>query len=151
MALPHLDGDAQMIVKLANEIAQELGLEYVGTEHILLGILRHNQGIGAQVLRNLGVDEKRATAEVKRMMRAAKEDTWVFGRLPSSPHHRNVMALAIDEAVQLESREIRSEHLLLALLREKGSAAQRVLSKLSVTLTAVRSEVLRTLSNAKPA
>lgn len=147
MPFQHLDADGQAIITLANEIAHEYGLEYVGTEHILLGILRHNRGVGAQVLRSFGVTEAKARRIVDELVGPELEDTWVFGRLPGSPHFRNVMELAIDEATQLESREIRSEHLLLALLRETGSTAQRVLERLGVTLPACRAEVLKLLGN----
>lgn len=143
MPLQHLDAHGRAIVKLANRIAHESDLEYVGTEHILLAILRHDGGHGARVLRRFGIDEERASRTIQRLRQRDKEDTWVFGRLPGTPHFRNVMALAIDEATQLESKEIGSEHLLLALLREKGSMAQRVLSKLGLTLSACREAVLR--------
>lgn len=146
MQRPHLDGDARAIVKLADEIAREFELDYVGTEHVLLAILRHGRGLGATVLARFKVDEARARAEVDRILAQSLEDTWVFGRLPGSPHFRNVIERAIDESAQLESNEIRSEHLLLALLREKGSTAQLILEKLGVTLKQAREEILRQLA-----
>lgn len=146
MPFQHLNADGKAIVKLANEIAYEFGLEYVGTEHILLAILRHGGGLGPKVLKKFKISEARARTAIEKLQQRDKEDTWVFGRLPGSPHFRNVMALAIDEATQLESQEIGSEHLLLALLREKGSLAQRVLSKSGLTLSGCREEILRQLS-----
>ncbi|MFN0136317.1 MAG: Clp protease N-terminal domain-containing protein [Phycisphaerae bacterium] len=147
---PRLDEHADNIVKkVAQEIAYEMGLDYVGTEHVLLAILRHNQGVGARVLRHYGMDESRARLEIERILARDMEDTWVFGRLPGSPHYRNVVALAIDEATQLEAKEIGTEHILLALLREEGSTAQRVLATAGVTLKACRQEVLRELSDSK--
>ena len=148
MPLPRLDTDADAVLKLANEIAHEFELEYVGTEHILLAILRHGRGLGPKVLQAFKVDEARARAEIDKLLQRDKEDTWVFGRLPGSPNYKNVMALAIDEATQLEAKAIGSEHLLLSLLREKGSAGQRALYKLGVSLKACRAEVLRQLSRA---
>jgi len=146
MAYPRLDGNAAQIVKtVAQQIAYEFELDYVGTEHILLAILRHDKGVGAQVLHALNVDEERAREMVIDVLQRAMEDTWVFGRLPGSPHYRNVLAHAIDEATQLESKHIGSEHLLLALLREEGSTAQRVLARLGVTLKKCRTEVLKLL------
>jgi ATP-dependent Clp protease ATP-binding subunit ClpC len=143
--MPHLNPDADAIVKLANTIAHEYEQEYVGTEHILLAILDHDKSAGAAVLKKLGLTAEKARLHLADLLEKDKEDTWVFGRLPGSPHFKNVMALAIDEATQLESREIGSEHLLLALLREDGSAAQRVLAKAKITLDAARKEVLRHL------
>jgi ATP-dependent Clp protease ATP-binding subunit ClpC len=150
MAYPQLDKDAARIVKnVAQEIAYEFELDYVGTEHILLAILRFGQGIGAQVLQAFNVTEDGAHQTVKEVLKRDMEDTWVFGRLPGSPHYRNVLAYAIDEATQLEAKRIGSEHLLLALLREEGSTAHRVLAKLGVTLKKCRAEVLKHLASPK--
>jgi len=146
MPLRHLDDHARAIVQLANEIAHEYELEFVGTEHILIAILRNDQGRGAQVLKDDGIDETKARRVIDEIVQRDKEDTWVFGRLPGSPHFRNVMALAIDEAGQMSSKLIGSEHLLLALLREKGSTAQRALSKLGMTLGKCRQAVARSAS-----
>jgi len=144
MTYPQLDAHAAQIVKqTAQQIAYEFELDYVGTEHILLAILRCGQGIGAAVLKDLGVTEELARKKVEEVIKRDMEDTWVFGRLPGSPHYRNVLAHAIDEATQLEARQIGSEHLLLALLREEGSTAQRVLSQLGVTLKKCRAEILK--------
>ena len=148
MSYPQLDKDAARIVKkVAQEIAYEFELDYVGTEHILLAILRHGKGAGFDVLAGFDIDENRARKTVEDVLKRDMEDTWVFGRLPGSPHYRNVLAHAIDEATQLEAPKIGSEHLLLALLREKGSTAQRVLSKLGVTLKSCRSAILKQLSH----
>lgn len=148
MPYPRLDADADLIVKkIAQEIAYEFGLDFVGTEHILLAVLRHGKGVGAEVLRDFGLDEAKVRKAVEEMMQRDKEDTWVFGRLPGSPHYRNVVALAIDEATQLESRQIGPEHLLLGLLREQGSTAQRVLEELGVTLEGCRKQILKKLSH----
>jgi ATP-dependent Clp protease ATP-binding subunit ClpC len=143
MSLQHLDAHANAVVKLANDVAREYELDYVGTEHILLALARHGGGGGAAVLKRLGGSEAQIKRELDALMQAAKEDTWVFGRLPGTPHYRNVIALAIDEATQLEAKEIGTEHLLLGLLREKGSLAQLVLEKLGVTLPRCRQEILK--------
>jgi ATP-dependent Clp protease ATP-binding subunit ClpC len=149
MPLQHLDAHAQAIVDLANQIAREYEIDYVGTEHILLAILRHHDNVGAGVLHSMGVTEQRAREKIDELVQRSKEDTWVFGRLPGSPHFRNVIARAIEEAGQLEARKIGSEHLLLALLREKHSTAQQALALLGVSLKRCRDEILRVLS-AKP-
>lgn len=145
MPFQHLDTDAKAVVSLSNAIAHEQGLEYVGTEHILLALLQYDHGTAAKTLQKLGVDEDAVRAEVDAITQSAKEDTWVFGRLPGSPHYRRVIELAIDEATQLEATKISSEHLLLALLREKGSAAERALASLNVTLERARAIVLKEL------
>lgn len=139
----HLDANARDVIQAAQAIAREFQLDYVGTEHILLAILRSSQGLGRKALNAMKVSEPVARREIEKLLEKDMEDTWVFGRLPGSPHFRNVMVLAQDEAAQLESKEIGSEHLLLALLREKGSTAQRALAKCGVTLESCREEVLR--------
>ncbi|RMF83477.1 MAG: hypothetical protein D6744_04590 [Planctomycetota bacterium] len=148
MSYPRFDEHSDHIVKkLAQEIAAEYGLDFVGTEHILLAILRHDHGVAAKALRRFGVDERRARETLDDIMKSDLEDTWVFGRLPGSPNYRNVVARAIEEATQLESPEIRPEHLLLALLHERGSTAQRVLAAMGVHMENCRAEVLRFLQH----
>jgi ATP-dependent Clp protease ATP-binding subunit ClpC len=147
VSFPHLDPDADRIVRhVAQQIAYECGLDYVGTEHVLMAIARHPGGLGHRVLREFGLGEVAIRAAVEELAQRDKDDTWVFGRLPGSPHYRNVVALAIDEATQLESKTIGSEHLLLGLLREQGSMAQRVLERGGVTLANCREKILESLS-----
>ncbi len=146
MAYPRLDEHAETITRrLSQEIAREFGLEYVGTEHILLAILRYGRGVGAQVLHGFGVDEARCRQRVEQTYQRDKEDTWVFGRLPGTPHYRNVIASAIEEARQTGCEEIGSEHLLLGLLHERGSVAQRVLASFGIELDDCRRKVLEKL------
>lgn len=146
MPLRRLDEDARAVVNLANDIAHEFELEYVGTEHILLAILRHDSNVGARVLRKFGLDEHKVRAAIDELFKRAKEDTWVFGRLPGSPHYRNVIERAMEVAEQLESKSIGSAHLLLALYHDKDSTAQRTLTGLGVSLKKCRDAVLRELA-----
>ena len=94
-----------------------------------------------------GLTEKKVRQAVEDQLKRDMEDTWVFGRLPGSPHYRNVVEHAINEATQLEAQKIGSEHLLLALLREEGSTAQRVLAKFGIDLKNCRAAVLKQLSH----
>lgn len=146
MRLQHLDGDAEAIMKTAQSIAREHDQEYVGTEHVLLAILRSPGTRAARVLLKLGVDEARGRAAVAELIQKSKEDTWVLGRLPGTPHFKNVVALAIEEATQLKSKSVGTEHLLLALIREQGCVADRALHKLGVRLKRVRDEVVQQFS-----
>lgn len=146
MPLRRLDADARAVVNLANDIAHEYEMEYEGTEHILLAILRHDDNVGARALHKLGVDEDKVRAAIDDIVQRAKEDTWVFGRLPGSPHYRNVIERAMEVAEQLESQSIGSAHLLLALYHDKESTAQRTLTGLGVTLKKCRDQVLRELA-----
>lgn len=136
------------VVKLGEEIAREYEQEYVGTEHVLLAISREGTGLGARILEQGGATEDRIRREVEKLVKASLEDTWVFGRLPGSPHFKNVVARAIEEARELNSREVCTEHLLLALLAEKGCVAQAALKDLGFNTKSVREQVTQL---AKPA
>lgn len=138
----HLSSRVDQVIKLANSIAREYEQEYVGTEHILLAIAREGTGVGARILKNRKASEARIKEEVEKLIRSRLEDTWVFGRLPGSPHFKNVIAHAIEEARQLKSREVCTEHLLLGLLAEKGCVAQQALKALGLSVKAVREDVL---------
>jgi ATP-dependent Clp protease ATP-binding subunit ClpC len=129
------------VVKLANRIAREYEQEYVGTEHVLLAIAEEGTGLGARILMDRGITSYHVRAEVDKLIQTSMEDTWVFGRLPGTPHFRNVMARAIEEARELKSREVCTEHLLLGLLIEKGSVAQAALAELGVTARQVRDAI----------
>lgn len=143
MTRKHLNPDARAIVDLSNAIAREYELEYVGTEHILLAILRHGQGSGAAALQQLKVTEPKVTKEVHELNERAKEDTWVFGRLPGSPHFLNVIDRAQELSDELKSEAIGSEHILLALFQEHDSAAYQILHNLGVNSRICRDTVLR--------
>jgi ATP-dependent Clp protease ATP-binding subunit ClpC len=138
----HLSSRVDKVVKLANSIAREYEQEYVGTEHILLAIAGEGTGVGARILSQRGATQDKIRVEVEKITRARMEDTWVFGRLPGSPHFKNVVARAIEEARALDSKEVCTEHLLLGLLAEKGCTAQQALRALGVTAREVREDVL---------
>jgi ATP-dependent Clp protease ATP-binding subunit ClpC len=146
MSLRRLAPDARAVVDLANEIAHEFEQEYVGTEHVLLAILRHHDNVGARALESLGIDEDYIRSTLDELFQRAKEDTWVFGRLPGSPHYRNVIERAMDIAEQLEAKSITCAHLLLALFHDQQSAARRILATKGVNLKKCRDAVLRELA-----
>ncbi len=129
------------VVKLAHDIAREYDEEYVGTEHVLLAISREGTGVGAKVLLKHGAAPEKIKEQVDQLIKHSMEETWVFGRLPGSPHFKNVVAGAIEAARQLESREVCTEHLLLALLKEKGSVAYNALKNLGIKIEDVRGDV----------
>ncbi len=133
------------IIDTSQRIARDYEQEYVGTEHLLLAILSEGTGVGMEILTDRGIDLARTKKVVDELVKASLEDTWVFGRLPGSPHFRNVMAGAIEEARQLESKVVCSEHLLLALTREPGSVAHAALEKLGLRAGAIRLEITKRL------
>ncbi len=134
-----------LVIKRSQRIARDYGQDYVGTEHLLLAVMEDDTGVAVDILKDLGVDLPRIKEAIDRLVKSSLEDTWVFGRLPGTPHFRNVMAAAIEEARQLESRVISTEHLLLALAREKGSVAHTALAELGIRAPAIRLEITKRL------
>ena len=130
------------VIKLAHDIAREYDMEYVGTEHVLLAIRQEGTGVGARVLGKHEVTYAGLKTQVDKLIEKSMEDTWVFGRLPGTPHFKNVVAVAIAQARQLESKEVCTEHLLLALLRENGSVAREALHHLGLTYDKVVQDIL---------
>jgi ATP-dependent Clp protease ATP-binding subunit ClpC len=131
------------VIKLAEAIAREYEQEYVGTEHVLLAIAREGTGLGAGILKAKNATEDRIREEIDKLVKASLEDTWVFGRLPGSPHFRNVIARAIEEARELKGKIVCTEHLLLALLSEKGCVAQAALQNLGFDAKSTREQVVQ--------
>jgi len=135
------------IIRLAQKIAREYEQDYVGTEHLLLAILREGSNAGSEILTDRDVDMARAKGVVDRLIQDSLEETWVFGRLPGTPHFRNVMAAAIEEARQLESKFVCAEHLLIALAREEGSVASAAMNEMGVRAPMIRAEITRRLES----
>lgn len=138
MIQQHLSSEAASIVNLAKEFARQYGQNYVGTEHLLLGILGECESFGAVVLEELGVDLDRAKDKVDEVLKDRSQETWVMGRLPGTPHFRDVLARAAEQAKGAGNWQIRSEHLLLALLAEGNSTGCRALESLGLSLESVR-------------
>ncbi len=139
--LPKSSQRVAEVIKLANVIAREYDQEYVGTEHLLLAIQREGTGVGALVLARRGVTVRKLRDEVDSLIKKQMEETWVFGRLPGTPHFKNVMASAIEQCQTLGSKEVCTEHLLLALAHERGCVAQKALKSLGATYDDVRAEI----------
>ncbi len=140
--LPKSSPRIARVIKFANEIAREYEQEYVGTEHVLLAIQREGSGIGAAVLGRQGITAGALRNEIDKLVKKQLEETWVFGRLPGTPHFKNVVASAIEECQQLKSKEVCTEHLLLALVRERGCVAYRALKDLGLSYENLRSDVV---------
>jgi len=145
--LPKSSQRVAEVMKDANAIAHDYEREYVGTEHVLLAIQREGEGIGAKVLAKHSITEPKLRNEIDKLIKKQMEETWVFGRLPGTPHFKNVIAGAIQQCQQLEGREVCTEHLLLALLKEKGSVAYGALKNLGLTYDQARADVLALSTN----
>lgn len=139
----HLVGD---VIQRANAVAREYDQEYVGTEHVLIAISTSADGLGVKVLAKRGISATNLRQEIDKLVKKRLEETWVFGRLPGTPHFKNVMATAIEQCQQLEAREVCTEHLLLALLKERGSVAYKALKNLGLTYELARADVLELIN-----
>jgi len=132
---------------LAREEAARLHHDYIGTEHLLLGLLREGQGIAASVLNNLGLDLDAIRQAVESMV-SSTGGTLTIGEIPFTPRAKRVVELAVEEARQLGHNYVGTEHLLLGLIREGEGVAARVLLQMGVDRKKVREETLKLLGGA---
>ncbi|MGJ8675937.1 MAG: ATP-dependent Clp protease ATP-binding subunit [Akkermansiaceae bacterium] len=132
---------AQQVLALARKEADRFNHNYVGTEHILLGLIKLGQGVAVSVLQNMGLDLDTVRKEVEKQVGAGPESS-VSGNIPYTPRVKKVLSLANKEAEQLDHSYVGTEHLLLGLLREGEGVAARVLSSLNVDINQTRQEIL---------
>src|SRR5450432_790763 len=137
---------ARKVMALANQEAQRFNHEYIGTEHILLGLVKEGSGVGANVLKNLDVDLRKVRLEVEKLVKSGP-DMVTMGKLPQTPRAKKVIEYSIEEARQLNHNYVGTEHLLLGLLREQEGVAAQVLMNLGLKLEDVREEVLNLLGH----
>src|SRR5260221_3503154 len=139
---------ARKVMQLANQEAQRFNHEYIGTEHILLGLVKEGSGVAANVLKNLDVDLRKIRLEVERIVQHGPGgDQVVMGRLPHTPRAKKVIEYSIEEARNLNHNYVGTEHLLLGLIREQEGVAAQVLMNLGLKLEDVREEVLNLLGH----
>src|SRR5277367_5273559 len=137
---------ARKVMQLANQEAQRFNHEYIGTEHILLGLVKEGSGVAANVLKNLDIDLRRIRLEVEKIVQAGP-DMVTMGKLPQTPRAKKVIEYSIEEARNLNHNYVGTEHLLLGLLREQEGVAAQVLMNLGLKLEDVREEVLNLLGH----
>ncbi len=135
---------ARRVLSLAQEEAQRFNHNYIGTEHILLGLVRETEGVAARVLSNLGVELSKVRSAVEFIIGRGEKS--VAGEIGLTPRAKKVIELAVDEARRLNHSYIGTEHLLIGLLREGEGVAAGVLESLGVTLEKIRGETNRILS-----
>src|SRR5205807_1530390 len=124
---------ARKVMQLANQEAQRLNHEYIGTEHILLGIIDEGGGVAVHVLQNLDVDLRKLRSELEKIVPSGPERVTKSG-WPQTPRAKKVIEYAIEEARALLHNHVGTEHLLLGLLREHEGVAGQVLRNLGITL-----------------
>ncbi|HEX9134100.1 MAG TPA: Clp protease N-terminal domain-containing protein [Ktedonobacteraceae bacterium] len=135
---------ARKVLSLAQEEAQRFQHNYIGTEHLLLGLVREGEGVAAKVLRKLGVELQKVREAVEFII--GRGDRIVLGEIGLTPRAKKVIELAVDEARRMNHHYIGTEHLLLGLLREGEGIGAGVLESLGVKLEKARRETLAVLS-----
>lgn len=135
---------ARKVMALANQETKRFNHEYIGTEHILLGLVKEVTGVCTAVLKNLDVDAGMLRTQVERLAKSGPEVV-TSGRLPPTPRAKKVIEYAIEEARALNHKYVGTEHILLGLIREEEGTAAQVLMDAGLKLDDVRQEVLNLL------
>lgn len=137
-------GRARRVMALAKQEAHHSNIEYVGTEHLLLGLVKERRGVGANVLKSLGVDLAQVSLDVKRLAKSGTEMA-TLGKAPAAHSLEKVIEYAIDEAKKLNHNYVGTEHLLLGMMRESNGITSQVFKQLNLRPEEVRNEILNTL------
>src|SRR5947199_7144938 len=138
---------ARRVLTLAQEEAQRFNHNYIGTEHLLLGLVREGDGVAAKVLANLGVELNKVRSAVEFII--GRGDRAVMGEIGLTPRAKKVIELAVDEARRLGHHYIGTEHLLLGLVREGKGVAAGVLESLGISLDKARMQTIQVLSQSQ--
>jgi len=140
---------ARKVIILAKEEARRFNHDYIGTEHILLGLIREGEGVASTVLQKLGLSLENIRIEVEKLVQPGPT-TQIIGDIPFTPRAKKSLELAAEEARSLGHNYIGTEHLLLGLIREGEGIASQVLLNLGLDLNSVRNEVMELLGSALP-
>lgn len=140
---------ARKVIVLAKEEARRFNHDYIGTEHLLLGLIREGEGVAAAVLQKLGLSLESIRLEVEKLVQPGPS-TQIQGDVPFTPRSKKALELAAEEARSLGHNYIGTEHLLLGLIREGEGVASQVLLNLGLDLNRVRSEIMELLGSATP-
>jgi hypothetical protein len=139
---------ARRVLTLAQEEAKRFNHNYIGTEHLLLGLIREGEGVAAEVLRSLAVELDKVRSQVEFII--GRGERMILGEIGLTPRAKKVIELAVDEARRLGHHYIGTEHLLLGLVREGEGIAAGVLERLGVNLERVRTQTIKVLSQGRP-
>ena len=140
---------ARRVILLAKEEAKRFNHDYIGTEHLLLGLIREGEGVAAAVLMSLGLDPSKIRTEVERLVQPNPSGS-VSGDIPFTPKAKKAIELAMEEARQLGHNYIGTEHLLLGLIKEGEGVASEVLLNLGLDADKVKDEVMQILGSVTP-
>jgi ATP-dependent Clp protease ATP-binding subunit ClpA len=136
---------ARKVLALANQEAQRLNHDYIGTEHILLGLVKEGSGLGAETIKSFGLELRKVRLEVEKLIKNGPQPV-VSGKLPQTPRSKKVIEFAILESRGLYHDYVGTEHLLLGLLRETGGIAYAALSLLGLSHDQVRARIIASIA-----
>tara|TARA_B100000614_G_scaffold262909_1_gene300507 strand:+ start:81048 stop:81689 length:642 start_codon:yes stop_codon:yes gene_type:complete len=137
---------ARKIMALANQECQRLNHEYIGTEHILLGLAKEGNGVGCAALKKLGVSLDDIIANVNKLVRKGPEMV-TMGRLPQTPRAKKIVEYAIEQAKGLGHNYVGSEHILLGILQEHDGVAAQILMNMGVTIDKTKTAIVQVLTD----
>src|SRR5207245_10631965 len=136
---------AQQVLQLARKEADRFNHNYVGTEHLLLGLIKLGQGVAVNVLQRMGVDLEAVRMEVEKQVGMGPDQKVTGGNIPYTPRVKKVLALAAKEAKALNHTYIGTEHILLGLIKESDGIVAQLLQKMNVNTEQTRREILKEL------
>lgn len=134
----HLSETSKTVLKLAREKSRSQGYNFIGTEHVLMAILECGLGLGAQILDRYGVNYSLVEKISHDFARQGMVEPLFLGSLPVTPHFKNVIAIALEEAERFNDRKVGTEYLVLAILRTEGCIAEKILRRLAVKVDDAR-------------
>ena len=140
--------NAQKIILIAQEEAKRLNHDYVGTEHILLGLCAIEGTVSNQILTSLGVTFRKVRLEIEKMV-GIGDTIMLLGEIPFTPRAKKVLEFSVEESQLLNSEYIGTEHILLGLIREEEGMAGKILGNLGLSLTLVRDTVINSVGEGK--
>ncbi len=140
---------ARKVIILAKEEARRFNHDYIGSEHLLLGLIREGEGVAAAVLQKMGLSLQNIRLEIEKLVQPGPT-TQILGDIPFTPRAKKALELAAEEARSLGHNYIGTEHILLGLIREGEGVASQVLMNLGLDLNKVRNEIMRLLGSALP-
>jgi ATP-dependent Clp protease ATP-binding subunit ClpC len=135
---------ARKVIALARQEAERLSNDYIGTEHVLMGLIKEGSGVAANILENLNIDPEKVLAEVEKVVQPGTNMV-TMGQLPFTPRTKKMLEYSLEEMRNLGHNYIGTEHLLLGLIRENDSEAAQVMLSMGIDLDSVRKEVLKIL------
>jgi ATP-dependent Clp protease ATP-binding subunit ClpC len=148
-ALNNFSPRAQQVIAFARKEAGRFNHNFIGTEHVLLGLIKLGQGTAVAILKKIGVDLERVRMEVEILVGTGPHQK-ITGNIPFTPRVKKALSLAADEARALDHTYVGTEHLLLGLLREGDGFAARVLKNMNVDIEQTRQEILKELDPNRP-